>query len=236
MPTEAEALQALKDKLRRQLGNLTTTQFTDEQCEDAVNSAIKEYSKYRPINVLDYLTTGAGQAIYDLSTKERIIRVKEVFYSTGNEYMPEEFWPETAQLGRLEGISIFDNPSIWLQYMQRLEQYKAIFNGDFEYERATKALRLIPPPTIAGKKVYYVWSQRHTPLTIPEDDVDILLLWAKGEAKEMLAGKKGQEIQSVSGYGESVTFGASSESLMTEAEDFKARFQRKFGGSVLLAG
>ena len=226
----------LKDKLRRGLGNLTTAQLSDDQAKDAVISAVTEYSKHSPIKVLDFVATEKDKALYDLSGKQRILRVKEVFYNVSSQFLPEDFWPDSAVWGRLEGISLFDNPSIWLQYMQRIEQYKAMFTGDFEYDRVTKMLRLIPPPNATGLKVIFIWTQAHTEETIPEEDVNTLMLWAKGEAKEMMASKKGQEIQSVSGYGESVTFGATSDSLMKEAEDFKARFEKKFGGSVFIVG
>jgi len=224
----------LKEKLRRSLGNLTLTQLTDDQADDAVQDAIKEYSKYRPILVFDSLATIGEVATYDLSVKERIIKVKEVFYSGGSGF--DEFSSDYSQLGRLEGLSLFENPSLWIQYIQRLEQYKSKFVGDFEYDRSTKVLRLIPLPSESGKKVYYVWLQRHVVTTIPEDDIEIVLLWAKGEAKEMLASKKSYEIRSVSGYGESVSFGATSDSLMKEAQDLKARFEGKFGKFEFLAG
>lgn len=226
----------LRDKLRRGLGNLTTAQLSDDQAVDAIMSAVNEYSKHKPIKVLDFFATVKDKELYDLSEKKRILRVKEVFYNAGSYFFAEEFWPDWSAFGRLEGISLFDNPSIWLQYIQRLEQYKAMFNGDFEYDPDAKMLRLIPPPSTTGLKVVFIWTQAHMEETIPEGDVDTVMLWAKGEAKEMIASKKGNEIQSVSGYGESVSFGATSDSLMKEAQDFKARFERKFGGSVFMVG
>jgi hypothetical protein len=225
----------LRDKLRRQIGNPTLTQFNEEQANDAIESAIREFSKYKPIKVLDSLMTTKDVATYDLSAKERIIKVKDVFYSVNCEFVSEEHWPETASLGRLEGLSLFENPSLWTQYIQRLEQYKRMFEGDFEYSQSEKILTLIPAPSQV-QKVYFLWTKRHTASSIPEDEVDTVLLWAKGEAKEMMASKKGNEIQSVSGYGESVSFGATSDSLMKEAQNFKERFEKKFSGSVFIVG
>jgi hypothetical protein len=232
------SMENLKDKLRRGLGNLTLTQLSDDQAGDAVTSALNEYSKHKPNRVLDYIGTKKDEALYDLSDRKRIMKVKEVYYNVGFEFSFDQSWPEPdlLSLGRLEGISLFENPSIWTQFMQRIEQYKTIFQGDFDYNRETKTLMLIPPPSVSGKKVFFVWAQNHIPETIPDEDVDTLLLWAKGEAKEMMASKKGSDIQSVSGYGESVSFGATSDSLMNEAKDFKDRFERKFGGSVFVVG
>ena len=210
--------------------------LSDDQAGDAINSAVKEYSKYRPIRKFDSLTTIAGQAAYPLSAKERILGVSDVYYSTLPMYPFQGFWGEVADLGRLEGLSVFENPSLWVQYMQRFEKYKEIFDGDFEYDRTTKILMLIPPPSNSGDKVYYIWTQRHTVLTIPEDDYDTFLLWAKGESKEMVSGKLGTQISAVSGYGESISIGASSGSLMKEAGDFKSRFQKKFGSSIVTVG
>jgi len=95
----------------------------------------------------------------------------------------------------------------------------------------------IPPLRITGNNVFVTWTRKHDAETIPEEDIDTVLLWAKGEAKEKMAAKKGYDIQSVSGSGESVTLGATSASLMKEANDFKARFEKKFkGGSVFIVG
>jgi len=219
----------LQDKLRRGLGNPSLTVLSEDQARDAVDSAVKEYSKNRSIEILDFFGTIKDKAVYDLSDKTGIMRVKDVFYSASQDYVFEGLQPDYSMLGRLEGISLFENPSIWMQYMQRLESYKRIFDGDFEYDRANKMLRLIPPPMTTGRKVFFIWTKRHTVETIPEDDEDLLLLWAKGEAKEMMASRKGNEIQSVSGYGESVSFGATAESLMKEAQDFKDRFDNRIG-------
>ena len=210
--------------------------LSDDQAGDAINSAVKEYSKYRPIRKFDCLTTISEQPAYLLSAKERILGVSDVYYSTLPMYPFQGFWGEVADLGRLEGLSVFENPSLWVQYMQRFEKYKEIFDGDFEYDRTTKILMLIPPPSNSGDKVYYIWTQRHTVLTIPEDDYDTFLLWAKGESKEMVSGKLGTQISAVSGYGESISIGASSGSLMKEAGDFKSRFQKKFGSSIVTVG
>ena len=65
-------------------------------------------------------------------------------------------------------------------------------------------------------------------------DLDVYV--SRVSTREVMASKKGSDIQSVSGYGESVTFGTSSDSLMREAQDFKDRFERKFGGSVFVVG
>lgn len=237
MVTENEKITELKDLLRRSLGNVSLTQLTDAQAGDVITSAIREYSKYKPIKVLDLLMTEANKAVYDLSAKTRIMRVTDVFYSTGIEFsLDRDFRPETPGIGNIEGISLFENPSIWLQYMQRIERYKAMFDGDFDFDQGTKILRIIPAPTSAGKLVYYIWSQRHTSLTIPEDDYDGFLLWEQGRSKEMIATKMGQDIRSVSGYGESVSLGSSPDSVMKEALDLENRFKKMFGGGIIIAG
>jgi hypothetical protein len=210
--------------------------LSDDQATDAVNSAIKEYSKYRPLRNLDSLTTIALQAGYPLTAKQRILRVTDVFYSTLPMYPFQGFWGEMADLGRLEGLSVFENPSLWVQYMQRFEKYKEIFDGDFSFDESSKLLTLIPTPQTAGTKVYYIWTQRHTALTIPEDEYDRLMIWGKGDSKEMMSGKLGTQISSVSGYGESVSFGASSASLSKEGSDLKERFRKSFGTTVISVG
>ena len=229
-------LDELKARLRRALGNVPTTQLSDEQLYDALDSALKEYSKYKPIYILDYLTSTKDVATYDLSSKEGIIKVKEVYYSRGPFEYFDEFWPDYSELGRLSGINIFEHPSIWTQFLQRVEQFEYIFECEFEFNQSTKTLRLIPPPDQTGKKIYFLYSKRHTAETVPEEDIEVLLLWARAEAKEMMAAKKSYEIRSVSGYGESVTLGSTPESLMSEAEELKKRFSKRFGSSAFVVG
>lgn len=230
----------IQGKLRRGVGNPSTTTLSETQILDAIASAVKEYSKGRPIEVLDYLTTEGEKSDYTLSSKTRIMDVKDVYYSTAVSYVFDEYFPDAPNLGRLEGISIFDNPSIWTQYIQRLEQYQRIFDGDFIFNQAAKILTLIPAPTNSGNRVYYVWKQMHevgeTRVTVPEDDIETFLLWAKAECKEMMAGKRGEQIQSVSGYGESVSLGSSSKDLNEEAENLRGRFNKKMCGSTIVVG
>ena len=169
------------------------------------------------------------------------MRVKEVYYSTGfdltfDEWFPgvyDQWSPDAAAIsGRLEGISLFENPSIWTQYTQRLEQYEKMFDGTFEYDPQTKLLRLIPMPSSDGKIIPYIWTQRHTAETIPEEDIDDMLMWAKGMAKESMANKKSDQIRSVSGFGQSITMGATYETLLKDATDLKDRFEKKFRGGM----
>ncbi len=225
-------LDELKERLREELGNPTEARLSDKSCGNAVSGAVKEYSRYRPIRVLDFIGTQKDQPLYSLNDRQRIIRVKTVYYNTGFEWSWDEYFPDPSVSveGRLEGISLFENPSVWTQYIQRLEQYKGMFDGDFEYDPINKMLRLIPAPSLSGKKVVFVWTQRHTPETILEDDIDGMLLWAKALGTEILAKAKRDEIKSVSGFGQSITMGASYETLNKDAADLKDEFRRKFGG------
>lgn len=234
--TEAQKLARIEAKLRRTLGNISTSQLSEDQTEDAVLSAISEYSRYRPIKVLDSLTTVKDEGAYDLSAKERIINVKEVFYDSSLSSSFDEYWPDPLIGSRLEGLSIFENPSLWTQYIQRLEQYRYMFSGSFEFDESGKILTLIPAPSSTGRKVYYVWLKEHVALTVPERDTDTLLLWAKAEAKDMLGSKMSTEIRSVSGFGQSVTLGATSESITEESEGLRERFRKKFGRTYISIG
>lgn len=224
--TEELRLEVLIAKLRRLLGNIDESRLTPMQARDAVLSAVREYSKYRPIRVLDSLITTKDKADYDLSAKSRIVKVKEIFYSAGPSFEGQSIFPDLH--GRLEGLSIFENPSLWRQFTQKLEQFRYIFDGSFEYDRSGKILRLIPAPSRTGDSVYYVWLQGHNALTVPEDDEDVLMLWAKAEAKEMEASQMSVDIRSVSGFGQSVTLGSTPESIMDEAEKLRKNFRNRF--------
>ena len=234
----------LKTKLREsKLGGIATSKFSEAQAEEAISSAIREYSKHRPIKQLDSLTTVKSQANYDLSGKSGIIRVKEVYYNTsGSEWWFEAGWPGVVDpltfegMGSLEGISIFENPSIWTQWISRLEAYKRIFEGDFEWDMSGKILTLIPAPSTDGNIVPYIYTAMHQPGTIPDIDVDLVLMWAEAYGKDIVASRQISEIRSVSGFGQSISFGVSARELQTSANELRKEFRRKLGGVPIQVG
>ena len=232
-----------KGMLRRALGDISIAKLSDAQAEDAVSAAIREYSKYRPIQTLDSLVTISQQPTYDLSAKTRIIRVKDLYYNTsGSEWAFEPGWPAAIDpgtlggIGSLEGISIFENPSIWMQYMARLESFRRIFDGDFEFDESGKILTLIPEPLSNGIRVFFNWTALHVAGTVPEIDADLIVLWAKAEAKVMVASRQISEIRSVSGYGQSISFGVSAADLESSAKELKQEFRKKLGGAIITTG
>ena len=233
-------LEELKARLRGDLGEPSETVLTSDQIERAVVSGINEYSRYRPIKNFDYVTTQDGKATYDLSTKLRIMRVKEVYYSTGPDVWLDSDFAGLSSYeldGRLEGINIFENPSIWLQFTQRVEQFNVIFDGSFEWYGSSKLLRLIPTPGTDGKHVFFIWTQRHTADTIPDEDVDTMLLWSLAVAKEPLLSKMQRGPGQVQGFGQSVTRATTPAELRQEIRDLKKDFDQKLrGGSRVLIG
>ena len=229
----------MKMRLREEIGSPSTTDYSDTQCGNDVISAINQYSKYKPDEVFDSLTSVVNQSVYDLSEKDRIMNVTMVFYSINLEWEFDRYWPMSIDIGRLAGISLFENPSIWTQYVSRLKEYKAIFERSFEFNRTTKSLRLIPQP-IHQRAVPYIYTRRHTAETIPEEDIDDMLLWAKWMAKQALAAKarRSKEITQVSGYGISATISLGAKDLMEEAKEHKDDFERRFGAlsSIMMVG
>lgn len=227
----------LREELRFRLGSPTTTQFSDDGCDRSVKSAIREYSRYKPIRVLDYLVTVANTAVYSLSAKAGILQVKRVWYSTDPTWIFSNYFPDLdmAFQANVEGISIFENQSVWTVYTQKLEQYRNNFEGDHSYNETTKELRLIPTPTTGGDNVYYIWTKQRAAETVIEEDIDGVMMWAMAVAKQSMAGAQQQAgIQSVAGFGISGTVSTTPGDLMKESatlkDEFRARFRR--GGSV----
>ena len=232
-----------KGMLRRALGNISIAKLSDDQAEDAVSSALREYSKYRPIQTLDSLLTVKDQPTYDLSVKTRIIRVKEVYYnSSAMDRWFEPGWPASIDpmtfngMGSLESISIFENPSMWLQYTSRLESYRRIFDGDFEFDESGKILMLIPTPSSNDNRVFFIWTGLHVAGSVPDIDADLITLWARAEAKVMIASRQISEIKSVSGFGQSVSFGVDARALEDSATELKKEFRKKLGGTSITTG
>lgn len=239
----ARTMDDLKSKLRRQLGSPSTDEYSEPQIGEDLTSAINEYSKYKPDQVFDTITTVAKQPTYDLSTKARIKDVIEVFYSVNIEWEFDKYWPLSIDIGRLAGISLFENPSIWTQYVMRLKQYKMVFECTYDYNPISQILTLIPNPDWV-KIVPFIYTRLHTAATIPEDDIDTMFLWAKALAKESWAtptsaNRAKREILSVSGFGISTSVGGvSAADLIKQADKHKTEFERKLGarGSVISIG
>jgi len=200
-------LEELKDKLRSDLSNPPEDELTDKQAGDAVLAAVSQYSRYRPIRNFGVIYSSRGKDLYDLSDCKRIIRVMKVYYYIGFQWIFQDIFPDPNLSGRLEGINLFENPSIWIQYMQRLEQYQKIFDGQWEYDKQKKQLRLIPEPTFSNRPIPFRWTQTHTTETLPEEEVDDIMMWAQAQAKRAMSNQKAREITQVSGYGQSVTIG-----------------------------
>jgi len=227
-------LAELKNKLRIELSYPPEKQLSDHQAEDAVYAAIKEYTRYKPIVNFDIVYSNRGKALYDLSGRHRLIRVKRVYYYIGFQWIFQDIFPDPNLSGRLEGINLFENPSIWIQYMQRLEQYQKIFDGAWEYNGQTKMLRLIPVPTFDQRPIPFLWSQLHLPETVPEEDIDDMIVWAQAQAKRYMASLKQREITSISGFGQSVTIGVSAKDFIADAEKLEEKFKKRFGGTATI--
>ena len=99
-----------------------------------------------------------------------------------------------------------------------------------------KVLTLIPTPSTDGNIVPYIYTAMHQPGTIPEIDIDLILMWAEGYGKDIVASKQISEIRSVSGFGQSISFGVSARELQTSANDLRKEFRRKLGGVPIQVG
>ena len=219
--------------IRRKAGNASTADLTETQIGDALDSALTEYSKNRPVLVLTYLETVANTGEYSLSDLTGIMGIEECFYGTGGSYVFDTDFPRVLDLPALSGIRVFYNPSIFLQYMQKVESYERIFEGDHNWHADRKAIELMPAPSSTGSKVYFVYRKKHTLATVPDTDEDLFLKWAIAECLDYIMEKRGK-FSSVSGYGQSVSIGFSRSEK--RAERLKEEFRNAFSGSQFLVG
>jgi len=222
----------IKALIRRKAGNPSTADLTDDQLTDAVDSALAEYSRNRPVLVLDHLETVEGAAEYDLSAKTGIIGIEDCFYGTAAKVFDTDF-PGRIDLPGLSGIRVFHNPSVFIQYMQKVESYDRIFEGDYEWHGDRKTIELIPAPSRTGTKVYYVYRKMHTIATVPSEDEELFLKWAVAESLEYVMEKRGK-FSAVSGYGQSVSIGLNRSEA--RAKTLKEEFRRAFGGTPIAVG
>lgn len=227
-----KSLDEIKALIRRKAGNPSTADLTNDQVSDAIDSALIEYSKNRPVLVLEYLTTIADTAEYSLSGKTGIMGIEECFYGMVANVFDTDF-PGRIDLPGLSGIQVFHNPSIFIQYMQKVESYDRMFEGDYEWHGDRKKIELIPAPSSTGTKVYYVYQKKHTLATVPDEDEELFLKWAIAESLEYVMEKRGK-FTAVSGYGQSVSVGLTR--TEARAKTLKEEFKRAFGGTPILIG
>ena len=220
-------------KARSNLGSPSETELTDTQIGDSIDSAINEYSKYKPKKVYAEFETEADVAtkdITDVITDSTVLSLVDCFYDPTGIFFDSDLYytlPEASITG-LSGLSLFNNPSLVVQYQQKLEAFKNHFGGDWDFYDNT--LRLFPPPSTTGIKVGLIANCSRALADIPDIDEDLLLLGIEGKAGKILSVKQA-EIASVSMEGASISFDTG-KTTMTTAENKEKDFKKAIGGHL----
>ena len=221
----------LKVKIRSNLGSPSETDITNEQIDDAIDAAISEYSKYRPKTVYTVFETEADKAEITLSEVipgSAVINVIDCFWDPIGATWDSDFYRSFPEFGGgLTGISVFQNPSIVVQYQQKLEAFRRHFGGDWDYYDDT--LMLLPPPSSSGTKVGLIAACVKGLAEIPDIDENDLLLWAEAQAGKILLEKR-VRLSSVSMEGASVSFNITD--ARKSIEDKEGKFKKRLGSYV----
>lgn len=220
-------------KARSNLGSPSETELTDTQIGDSIDSAVNEYSKYRPKKVYAEFETEADIATKDITTvitDKNVFSLVDCFYDPTGLFFDSDLYYTLpgASITGLSGLSLFNNPSLVVQYQQKLEAFKNHFGGDWDFYDTT--LRLFPPPSTDGIKVGLIANCSRALAEIPDTDEDLLLLGVEGKAGKILSVKQA-EIASFSMEGASISFNAGKET-MTNAKDKEKDFKKQLGGHL----
>ena len=220
-------------KARSNLGSPSVTQLTDTQIGDSIDSAVNEYSKCKPKKVYAEFLTEADVATIDITDvieDSDVLSLVDCFYDPTGTFFDSDLYytlPE-ASIASLNGLSLFNNPSLVVQYQQKLEAFKSHFGGDWDFYDTT--LRLFPPPSTTGIKVGIIANCSRALADIPDVDEDLLLLGIEGKAGKILSVKQ-SELSSVSMEGESISFDTG-KTTMTLASDKEKDFKKALGGHL----
>lgn len=223
----------LAEKVRSNLGSPSTTELLETQIEDSIDSAVNEYSKHKPKTSYAVFETEADIDEVDITSVIQgsgVLYVVDCFYDPTGIFFDSDLYftiPGTSIAG-LNGLSLFHNPSLVVQYQQKLEAFKSHFGGDWDFYDET--LRLFPPPATTGLKVGVIAACSRVLAEIPDVDEDTLLLWAEAQSGRILAEKK-SHITGVSMEGETISFN-SGKTTLTVADDKEKKFKKAIGGHL----
>lgn len=213
---------SLKDDLRTALGSPTTQEFTDAEAALCVSRAIAEYSRYRPIVVLDKetLETVKDQQEYDLSEISGLVEVRECIWERGV-VLPEELGVEglpTAATKEYRGLNVFDDPSLLKIYQYKVAELRKALEESWEELEGT--LFLFPTPSQSGGEIWLIYTKQRTESEISGEDLPDVLTYAEALGRRTLAGHAG--ITKIGG----VSF--DKKMLLTEAERLEKKFYSRY--------
>ena len=193
-------------KIRRMLANPSEEELSDDQIVDVIEDIIKVYSRYRPIIETGMILTKKDVALYDLKDQSEIspdiIMVFYIIREEGSGEVDDMLF----NFKRLNGLSLWDNPSLLTQFYQKIDSLQNRFKKDWLFEPNKKMLTLIPPPSRDNQKIAVIYGRAHDLSTIPDEDEDLFIKGAFGMAGGILFAI-GRDITQVSSHGQTIHIG-----------------------------
>lgn len=223
--------------IRSRLGSPLDFEITDADIENAIDASIVEYSRLRPRLREIQLPLWQDRDYYDLDSD--VIDVVDCIlafnggyqdYTISPEFPYNEYDKEAYRFSSSPHASERQVDEIANEVFDRYKGYAWEFLAD------EGKLRITPTPRVGGNtwiKVAYM----HTAETFPARDIEIMYLYALGEAMETLGRfrSKVKELPTGVGYKMKLDGGAL---LMAEAKEKKKQFYDIFftGGTPVTAG
>ena len=158
--------------LRRQLGNPTVTDISDNSLTDCVKTALTEYDQWRPKLAMEKIDTVSGQEEYDLNPLT--IDVHAVLIAEAATYS------DTEAMERLQAMDRTVNHTGYSGVYWRMQDL---------------TLQLVKAPDADGLIIYVLEARARAleagVVALPKDKITLLLKGAEGQARMRYAGYQG---------------------------------------------
>lgn len=222
-----ETKEQLALEIRQELGNPLETELPMAYIEESIESALLEYSRYKPREVWRPFTVSPNTPGYEV--EEDVLRVIDVILEPTRmgtfEYDTESqmyFWDTI-----FSDSSIVNNPSLLTVYAQRAKMFEARFGTDWEYMDGY--IVFLPTPTYTRKAMYQA-SVVQTLKGIPQNMKNVFKMWAVAQCKEEMGNRRNKKIAEVPTNSGTIRFDTGAR-FMEEAEKLKEDFRERLGGN-----
>lgn len=183
MPQLAE----VQREIRGRLGDPSEAGLPSTQIDDAINGALREFSRYYPERIEHTLSVVEGVGEYDLP--EGVIEVSE------HAWRGE---PET-RFGFVEYGPVHNRDAYpyWRNLHADALQRRDDLDPEFQvFDGSPPVLRMIPTPASSGTLVL-VLEKVPTIERIPRDEAENIIQWAQGDCLEYIGRKRSKSVQQV---------------------------------------
>lgn len=220
--------------LRTRQGEPPEADVSNQMLAEAVETALREYSRYKGPKRL-FSTPGVeDQDLYDLP--EEAVRVVEAFWPHGVTSEPNIFDVDTllfhggflghgAGAGPGTDINLFENPSILNIFYEKWKALRERFQGEWQEVQAPTGaflqIRVMPPPRTTGDVVVLYRADVPDVNRIPKGDLETFFLAAMAEIFDIRA-TRCSLVGSTSFGGQSFTF--TPDKLATKSKEYRKRF------------